>query len=77
MNSTINPQWVYRDQVLNRLKDRCRAHPGGQKGWATENGFSPQFVNDMLKEHREISEKAGYALGLQRMVVFYEVKFIK
>ncbi len=69
--SVLNPKWVYRDQAVDRLRDACRK---GAKAWALANGFSPQFISDVLQGRREVSEKLGFALGLQRMTVFYEVE---
>ncbi len=69
--SVLNPKWVYPDQAVNRLRDACRT---SAKAWALANGFSPQFVSDVLQGRREVSRKLGLALGLQRMTVFYEVE---
>lgn len=68
--SAFNQQWVYHDQAVNRLRDACR---NGAKAWALANGFSPQFVCDVLQGRRDVSEKMGVALGLQRMTVFHEI----
>lgn len=47
-----------------------QAHPGGQAGWARDNGFSPAFVNDVLHHRRDVSEQLAAALGLERRTVF-------
>lgn len=75
--STLNPKWIYADQALSGLKDAVHSHPKGQSGWAKDNGFSAAYVSDVCRGKRDISDKMANALCLQRMVVFYEVKFIK
>ena len=71
--STLNPKWVYEDQAVSRLKDAVRVHPGGQKGWAKDHGFSLTYVNSVYHGRQPISPKMANALGLERMTVFYEI----
>ena len=47
-----------------------RDHHGRQNAWAKANGFSAQYVCDVLKGRREISEKMARALGFRREVSF-------
>lgn len=65
-------RWIYHDQAIVRLRDACRGT--GAKAWGNANGFSGSFISDVINGRRDVSEKLALALGLQRMVVFYETK---
>lgn len=49
------------------LRSACEAH-GGQAAWAAKHGFSPQYVCDVLKRRRDVSEAMANALGFLREV---------
>ncbi len=43
---------------------------GGQQAWAREHGFSPQYVCDVLKGRRDVSESMANALGFLKETRF-------
>jgi DNA-binding transcriptional regulator YdaS (Cro superfamily) len=51
------------------LRSECIA-AGGQQAWARGKGFSPQYVNDVLRGRRDVSEAMANALGFVREVRF-------
>ena len=51
------------------LRSACSG-AGGQQAWARAHGFSPQYVCDVLKGRRDVSEAMGNALGFLREVRF-------
>ena len=51
------------------LRSEC-ARAGGQLAWARRVGFSPQYVNDVLRGRRDVSEAMANALGFVREVRF-------
>lgn len=51
------------------LRSACAA-AGGQSAWAARHGFSPQYVCDVLRGRRDVSEALANALGLVREVRF-------
>jgi hypothetical protein len=55
--------------LLAILRSECAA-AGGQSAWAASKGFSPQYVCDVLKGRRDISEAMANALGFLREVRF-------
>lgn len=59
--------------LLAKLEGECLAHSGGQKGWAKDHGVSPAYVNDILHERREVSQRFAALLGFARHVIFIEV----
>ena len=61
-------------EIAELLKEACRAHPEGQKGWAAEHGFSAAFVSDVCRRNRDASEKLALALGFQRAIIFEPIK---
>lgn len=50
------------------LRSACAA--GGQQAWARAHGLSPQYVCDVLKGRRDVSERLANELGFLRRVVF-------
>lgn len=56
-------------EVIAILRSRCAA-AGGQQAWARRFGFSPQYVCDVLKGRRDVSEAVANALGFVREVRF-------
>lgn len=51
------------------LRSACAA-AGGQQAWARAHGFSPQYVCDVLRGRRDVSEAMANALGFLREVRF-------
>jgi hypothetical protein len=51
------------------LRSAC-ASAGGQQAWARSKGFSPQYVCDVLRGRRDVSEAMANALGFVREVRF-------
>jgi len=58
-----------KDQLLSRLKKLCD-EAGGQKAWATANGVSQQYVNDVLAGRREPGDAILNAMGIERVVTY-------
>ena len=59
--------------VIARLEAEIE-EAGSQKGWAVSHGFSPQFVTDVLKGRRRVSDNLARALGFRRMVSWRDVR---
>lgn len=55
---------IYTMQEVVDLLRRACVESGGQSAWATKNGVSPQFVNDVLQCRREPGKLITRALGL-------------
>lgn len=51
------------------LRSACAA-AGGQAAWAAAHGLSPQYVCDVLRGRRDVSERLANELGFFRHVVF-------
>lgn len=60
------------DDVRALLLVKCR-EAGSQKAWATANGVSATYVNDVLQGHREPGDAILTALGLRRIVTYEAV----
>ncbi len=58
-------------QAMKRLRDAVAA-AGGQKAWAEKHGVSPQFVCDVLKGRRGLTDTICQAIGLIRDTVYRE-----
>ena len=56
-------------QVVERLKREVEK-AGGQRAWASVNGLSAAYVNDVLHGRREPADTICKALGLARIVEF-------
>ncbi len=52
-------------QLLNSLREAIRAKT--QRQLAAELGFTPQFINDVLKGRREFTENLANALGFEKL----------
>lgn len=57
------------DDLVAILRSACAA-AGGQHAWARAHGFSPQYVCDVLKRRRDVSEAMANALGFLKQVRF-------
>lgn len=55
--------------LLAILRSACD-RAGGQQAWATAHGFSPQYVCDVLKGRRDVSEAMANALGFLKEIRF-------
>jgi len=55
--------------LLAILRSACDA-AGGQRAWAEAHGLSPQYVCDVLKGRRDVSERMANELGFLREVRF-------
>jgi DNA-binding transcriptional regulator YdaS (Cro superfamily) len=51
------------------LRSACE-RAGGQRAWAEAHGLSPQYVCDVLKGRRDVSERMANELGFLREVRF-------
>lgn len=60
------------DDLYALLRSECR-RAGGQAAWAVAHDMSPQFVCDVLKGRREITERMANALGFVRRVSFHPI----
>jgi DNA-binding transcriptional regulator YdaS (Cro superfamily) len=59
------------EQALERLRLAVKK-AGGQKAWANQHGVSPQFVCDVLKGRRGLTDTICQAIGLIRETVYRE-----
>lgn len=62
------PFYYSHGELLQRLKELVEAH--GQKKVAETYGFSPQYINDVLKGRRDIGLALGRKMGCERVSVF-------
>jgi plasmid maintenance system antidote protein VapI len=58
-------------QVRRRLA-KAVADAGSQKAFAEQCGLSPQYINDCLRNRREISGKLAECLGLKLRRLFWQ-----
>ncbi len=61
--------FVHDSRIRRLLRKRVRRH-GTQLATARALGISSQYLNDVLRERREISDKLANALGFDRVIVF-------
>ena len=59
-------------EALAELRTRVAA-AGSQRAWAAANGFSAQFVCDVLNGRREISEAMANRMGMIRSLAYERV----
>ena len=57
-------------EIVEMLRRECERDT--QRLWAEANGFSQQFICDVLKGRRYVTEKLADALGFRRIVMFEE-----
>lgn len=62
--------------VLTRLRDAVMRE-GSQKAFARRHGISEQYVSDVLRQRRELSEKILDTLQLERVVMYRERRSAK
>jgi DNA-binding transcriptional regulator YdaS (Cro superfamily) len=55
------------------LSRQC-ADVGGQQAWADLHNVTPQFVCDVIKGRRNVTNKIAYAMGLRRIILFERAK---
>lgn len=67
MSANHNP--ATQADLIAILRSECE-RAGGQQAWARRAGFSPQYVCDVLKGRRDVSEAMANALGFLREVRF-------
>lgn len=60
---------VNKEQLLSRLGKLC-VEAGGQKAWATANGVSQQYVNDVLAGRREPGDAILDAMKIERIISY-------
>ncbi len=53
------------DEVLLKLWQAVNA--SSQRQVATDTGFAPQYINDVLRGRRELSKGLAFKLGYKRM----------
>jgi DNA-binding transcriptional regulator YdaS (Cro superfamily) len=56
-------------KVRELLHERI-AEAGGQRAFAAAAGVSPQYVNDVMRERRDLGDSILRALGLKRVVTY-------
>jgi DNA-binding transcriptional regulator YdaS (Cro superfamily) len=44
---------------------------GSQKDFAEKHGLSPSYINDVLRNRREISGRLAKALGYERRIMYW------
>jgi DNA-binding transcriptional regulator YdaS (Cro superfamily) len=54
--------------VVSRLRAAI-VEAGGQRAFARRHGFTPAYVNDMLRGRRAVAEKVLDALGIERVTI--------
>ena len=59
--------------VRQELRKACK-FGGGQKRWATANGFSLSYISEMCRGRKPISHEVATLLGFERVLVFRRVK---
>jgi hypothetical protein len=59
--------------VLDRLR-RLTEEAGSMRAWAEANGVSPQYVGDILKRNRKISENMAAVIGFRRVDKWEQIK---
>lgn len=62
-----------KEQVLAALRQAC-VTAGSQDAWAAAHGVSPTYVADTLGGRRGPSGKVLAALGLERVIVYRDVR---
>jgi len=55
--------------MINLLRAACRG-AGSQRIWAQANGLSRQYVTDILKGRRPVTDTVANALGYERVVMY-------
>lgn len=58
-----------KDQVLTLLRQDI-AKAGSQKAWAAQAGVSQQYLSDMLRGARELSDDVLRSVGVERVVTY-------
>ena len=60
-------------ELLEKLRAAVESE-GSQRAWAAKHGLSPQFVHDVLKERRGITDRIAEALGYRIETVYYPLE---
>lgn len=60
-------------ELLDKLRTAVESE-GSQRAWAARHGLSPQFVHDVLKERRGITDRIAEALGYRIETVYYPLE---
>lgn len=55
-------------EARERLRAAIQA-VGGQRRFAEAHGFSPAYVNDVLRGKRDLAERILAVIGIERVVV--------
>jgi hypothetical protein len=59
--------------VFHRLETEVE-QAGGQRAWAKARGFSPSFINDVMRGRREITDRLAAALGFRRVTLWKDLR---
>lgn len=59
-------------EVLERLRAAV-AGAGGQRAFAQAHGFTPGYINDVLRGKRALADRILATIGVERFVI-YRVK---
>ncbi len=62
---------IYVADPIQKLRLMCAAQ--GQKAVAGKLGFSTAYINDVLHDRREISDKMAKALGYERVTTWRRI----
>jgi len=63
------PMWKTEGEVVSELRERVKQF-GRQTVIARQLGFTPQYLCDVLKNKRPVSENLALAMGYKRLIVF-------
>lgn len=59
------------EQVISALRGAIEDE-GSAAAWANGHGFSRQFICDVLKGRRDLTEKLAVALGFRKVLRLWE-----
>lgn len=57
------------------VRERLRAaveEAGGQRAFAAAHGFTPAYINDVVRGRRALADRILATLGIERVVVYRE-----
>ena len=69
-DSTMDETQMIAEGELRRELEAAIEKAGSQRAFAKKLGFSEQFICDVMKGRREISDNLASALGYRRVVMF-------
>lgn len=55
--------------VMDRLR-KAIADAGGQRGFASAHGFTPGYINDVVRGKRALADRILAVIGVERKTVY-------